>query len=239
MARKRTKQPPAGTFAERLTKAWEATGWSLTEFSGRLAEAHPGLRGTSSVQLGRYMDGPPAAEPPLNVGRALADVLRVSPAWLMLGGKRLPEPDGLTDYIRPLWRIDGPMADEHLPESPKERDEARKSFEEGFRSFADTWGRLSPTVQVLFGNLLARRMLAARHEGDPWREPFWRGQEAKRLGEHVMKKAGRFRQEVRVSPSAPLDSPEYSDLLLRVIADELADWRDQANPKKEDKDGEA
>ncbi|GMV07925.1 MAG: hypothetical protein AMXMBFR53_42000 [Gemmatimonadota bacterium] len=229
MPPKRKRKPKRGTFAERLNLAWSWSGLPVLGVAERLAtlNRHGSMRGVSHVQVGRYLDA--EVEPSLDVAHALATVLEVSPCWL-LSGEGLPDPLGITDRVRPLWRIDGPMGAEEAPTTMERRREARASFEEGFKPWQEEWEQLAPTVKLLFGNLLARRMLAARHEGAPWREPFWRGQEAARMGAALVEAARKHRGPERVPDGEPLGSPAFCDLLIQFIAKQLGQWRDRANP---------
>ena len=70
-------------WQRRLNEALTRAGWSATRLATRLAERE--VRSSSYSSVWAYLNRPGVAAPPLEFLEAAADVLRVRPAWLVLG----------------------------------------------------------------------------------------------------------------------------------------------------------
>lgn len=70
-------------WQRRLNEAVARAGWSVTRLAARLAERE--VRSSSYSSVWAYLNRRDVAAPPLEFLEAAAEVLRVRPAWLVLG----------------------------------------------------------------------------------------------------------------------------------------------------------
>lgn len=183
-------------------------------------------KAVSEPTFARYLKG--ERSPTLDVITRAARLLKVDTVWLATGegfpllSTRKPLMD------RPIHFVDGAgteggggdLWDEWTPPDQMDAHAVQKEFDAAFLERVGEWEHLSPTVQLLFGNLLARRLERAK-KPDKSLDPAARGRFAGSLWAEVSARTLVLGGEV----SGNIKGPQWSDLYLRSIAELLYDAR--------------
>jgi hypothetical protein len=172
----------ANSFARRLDEALKAAGMSKLGFSNQLQDrrslrnalGEPPLRKVDRPALYTFLDG--RGVPPLDTAQEMAKILGVRLGWLAIGEE--PVEPGLSGPSPPIWLMDGQKGPWRRP-SLGARRKARRVFEEEFLSRSSGFRQADPIVQVVFKELLARRLARRRALGErSVSEPSYRAQTA-------------------------------------------------------------
>ena len=186
-------------------------------------ELHPAV---SEPTFALYLKG--KRSPTLDVITKAARLLKVDTVWLATGEgfPLLSTRKTLTD--RPIHFVDGAgteggggdLWDEWTPPDQMDAKAVQNEFDAEFLERVGEWDHLSPTVQLLFGNLLARSLERVKKPGKSL-DPAERGRIAGSLWADVV-----ARTEDQVGDvSGDIQGPQWSDLYLRSIAELLYDAR--------------
>ena len=198
------------SFGTRFKRALDSANMSVRAFGRRLDdEGEKRVRGGSYPTLHRYLKDDASARPSAEFVDTAARILGVRPQWLMSGNEEMTETRQRASggfRSTPLHRI----------ASDQDEDDAqsRKAFWAGWKggvhAGADkpTYERMPPVVQVVFGNALARLVLANPTALDP----ADRGRIAARLLNLAMRPFDEFMTD------APLDdSRAITDYMLAML----------------------
>jgi hypothetical protein len=147
---------------------------------------------------------------PVEFIQAVAAILRVRPAWLAFAEGPC-EAEGPADQWRELYLVDGKLRRFKPPEDPEDRKQLRRDFEAGFKN-AESFGRVSLVVQIVFANVLARLFERLRERGTYQDDAFWRGEQAATIWRDSLDRVGLEANQVGTGK-------EDTDLLLRSLTD--------------------
>jgi hypothetical protein len=179
--------PPmdAREFGARLTEALAASGISKLAFVRALQARRTVLKAAGKPPL-RKVDRPALYDmlegrdvPPVDTLAEMAKILGVRLAWLAVGEE--PMERDLPSGQPPIWLVDGHRGAWKRP-SVKRRLEARETFQELFSRRSGGFAEAEPAVQVLFTELLSRRLNRRRNRGDRGpADPAYRAETARGL----------------------------------------------------------
>lgn len=176
--------------------------------------------------------------PRADTALALAKALGVRIEWL-LEGKGPMRANAWALHTRALYEIDGILAEwRDRPVGPGALD-VEAAFWEGFKRHVRIgWADLSPTVQIMFGNLLARVMHSYRRQqiGNVT-DPAWRGKVAGNLLLRVWRVAQPKDDKATNKKAGEVGfdaKPRSTRCWIAAIAAEMEKWEDGAMPSPQE-----
>jgi len=175
----------AKEFGARLTEALTASRTSKLAFAralqarrkARSMGGKPPLRKVDRSALYDFLEGRDV--PPTDTLAEMSEILGVRMAWLAEGEE--PAERHLPPSQLPIWLVDGHRGVWKRP-SLKRRREAQDAFQELFLERSPGYSQAEPVVQMVFKEILFRRLNRRRNRGDRGpADPAYRAETARGL----------------------------------------------------------